>query len=331
VPDYIKGKCLFCGGPATGKAFSKEHVWPVWARDLLAEFGYPVDDLIPLTQWDHGTGAQAKVHHTPASALTVGGVVCRGCNSGWMSQLEGAVQPIFRRLLTERPSCLLTVQEQETLATWALMKAIVYAFSRESPPPQSLVGFAKEFYSTRRVPSNHCVWASAYGGPDFELIAERASVLRPKIEGIGPEAVIWVSLLLLGPVILTTLGTTADWLDLERVLPTRGIYLPSGYLTDIRAIRLVPSMGPDNLRADEPVPPRALPRLHFAFLENALREAASTYHRNGHPLMAQLAAAQADVAAAQFRRDEDSVAAAYRQVEAVQRRAERLRWRRPRS
>ncbi len=55
-------------------------------------------------------------------------VVCRDCNTGWMSLLDGATKPILRPLILGEKRHL-TSEDQKILATWVCLKNMVAEFS----------------------------------------------------------------------------------------------------------------------------------------------------------------------------------------------------------
>src|SRR2546421_338170 len=92
-----KGVCIFCD---VRKKMSKEHVFPRW-----------LDALIPALKQTHDAYAMAwnpqrktferifeKKHGSPSTKITVR-VVCRDCNSEWMSDLENATKPLLTKLI----------------------------------------------------------------------------------------------------------------------------------------------------------------------------------------------------------------------------------------
>ena len=72
---------------------------------------------------------QTAMHHDGSQYIldsqrfnVMADVVCRPCNTGWMSGLERAIQEI---LLTPSGSTILTDVEHLTFADWMTMKSIV--------------------------------------------------------------------------------------------------------------------------------------------------------------------------------------------------------------
>ena len=74
-------KCIFCGNTD----LSKEHIFAQW---LLKELGI-MDNTVKMTHV--GFVGEISNRQHPFSKL-VNGLVCKRCNNGWMSDLEGQCQ-----------------------------------------------------------------------------------------------------------------------------------------------------------------------------------------------------------------------------------------------
>ena len=112
--------CIFCNRP--GKK-TKEHLWPVWMHPYLSRQGelkHKRGQLTSLLGEEVSSKYLERQGHLSSIRLRV---VCKICNSGWMSRLESKTKPILVNILTEN-SVLLTASELETLAQWIAMKAI---------------------------------------------------------------------------------------------------------------------------------------------------------------------------------------------------------------
>lgn len=71
-------------------------------------------------EFEHTRGAREAVLHEAQV-----GVVCRECNSGWMSNFEKTVKPIIIRLVSERGFDV-SAEDQRTLASWAHKTFLMY-------------------------------------------------------------------------------------------------------------------------------------------------------------------------------------------------------------
>lgn len=146
--------CAFCGGGGV----SNEHFWPEWAGPLLPngrELTY-----FEYSQHNFADGTPRK----PSRYMKRQGPVinktvrapCVKCNTGWMSRLEAAVQPILTPLAKGEPK-VLTVEDQLILARWVCLKTM----AAESNLRGEQVTFRHERHRFRRtldIPSGFSVW-----------------------------------------------------------------------------------------------------------------------------------------------------------------------------
>ena len=111
-------KCVFCGNTD----LSKEHIFAQW---LLKELGIFDSDVLMTHTSPFGIKISDRNH--PFSKL-VNGLVCKKCNNGWMSQLEGDCQIHIINLMNveELESELAYLSEHyETVAKWAFKNVIL--------------------------------------------------------------------------------------------------------------------------------------------------------------------------------------------------------------
>lgn len=82
-------------------------------------------------------GESPKLMYCPTlTALTMKGV-CQKCNTGWMSRLENAVEPIMKRMFDKTDADQLSEPELAILARWTAKTAITlsYATPQQKPVP----------------------------------------------------------------------------------------------------------------------------------------------------------------------------------------------------
>jgi hypothetical protein len=106
---------------------TNEHVNPRW---LLQHLQLPADDKLLQGVADVLTGelvAPPRIHSTFAF---VQGRVCESCNSGWMSRLETAAQPLLISLIEERRS-IPSLEEREAalVGKWAAKTAYLHTWA----------------------------------------------------------------------------------------------------------------------------------------------------------------------------------------------------------
>jgi hypothetical protein len=131
--------CPFCavilqGKRATQGAKSDEHIMAQWLLDYLALRKEPVTSQ----RLDVPSQRPLEWRQLVADRF-VNGRICRACNNGWMSQLEGRVKPILIRLLADPHELAhLTQEERGIVATWTAKTAAVlnraFSFGNPSDP-----------------------------------------------------------------------------------------------------------------------------------------------------------------------------------------------------
>jgi hypothetical protein len=114
-------KCIFCGfaGKLTG-----EHIWSRWMRRYIPKnLAY----YRSLSAIDHPDRADFKVFKRPGD-IQDWKVVCvceTRCNNGWMRRsIDEPARPVMIPLLNGESSRL-TSHEQQIVASWAVLKAMV--------------------------------------------------------------------------------------------------------------------------------------------------------------------------------------------------------------
>jgi uncharacterized protein YlxP (DUF503 family) len=115
--------CIFCG---LYKQASVEHVISKWIR-------YALDLTSSVTIRAEPSGATA---HTQHLVVTLCGMVCEECNTGWMHQLEEKVKPFVKPMLINKHGIDLDSTMQRDLARWATMKVLLMEHARRQQKPQ---------------------------------------------------------------------------------------------------------------------------------------------------------------------------------------------------
>lgn len=162
--------CHFCSNSAD----SKEHAWPLW---LSSRFGSESSVL------DVQIGDKAFAIRSKHPEVTVRSV-CRECNNGWMSRLEGAVRPAIEMLLAKQKG-VLKVQEMHLLAAWSLKTSMVFeSVDRLNAHfyTQSERGGLRQFLA---IPENTWIWIA--GVRDFDTVFSNAHRLSTSNEPGSPR------------------------------------------------------------------------------------------------------------------------------------------------
>lgn len=155
--------CAFCGGGNV----SDEHFWPQWAEPLLPngrELSY-----VEYSNHLHADDTERKPsRHMRRQGSVINKTVraaCERCNSGWMSRLEMAVQPILTPLALGEVGAL-SVADQLTLARWVCLKTMV----AEANLRGEQVTFRRDRHQFRRkleIPSGFSVWVLYCGDREW--------------------------------------------------------------------------------------------------------------------------------------------------------------------
>lgn len=104
--------CMFC----IEQASSKEDIWPQWLtkRFSLSDASY--------MEAERG-GKKLDPWQTNTPKLLLSKCVCKNCNNGWMSRLEGEIKPIIDSILDEQLKDF-DVSSQARLSVWAIKTAM---------------------------------------------------------------------------------------------------------------------------------------------------------------------------------------------------------------
>ncbi|WP_157744340.1 hypothetical protein [Micromonospora viridifaciens] len=139
-PDLpaTEGTCPFCQAPNT--PMTEEDIFPRWLLRELQKRGYK-----------DGRSGGVKPITGPKTP------VCADCNNGWMSVVENDAKDLILSLVDHaRP---ITPSEQQTLALWATLKALVIDSATTRLAPR---GFGHDLKIKREPHSGTYVWIAAY-------------------------------------------------------------------------------------------------------------------------------------------------------------------------
>jgi hypothetical protein len=122
-------RCLFCEADSP---LSREHVWPRWIATLLPE-GHRFSSRGTVGRYDGQPRAKfGEVFESVDSCSWTARVVCDSCNSGWMSTLESAAQPILGPLLTGESEAIRGI-DLTVAFRWAVKTAIMIGAGTGNP------------------------------------------------------------------------------------------------------------------------------------------------------------------------------------------------------
>jgi hypothetical protein len=146
-------ECAFCSSTA---ALSLEHVVSDWMNAL-----FPGENV-------HLRSAKGKVNTwiTQDKIDWTARTVCKPCNSGWMSGIEGQVKPILTHMIVGDPNPLeITPQVASGIARWVFKTCVVldYVHHRGAAPwfPKAL---RDQFRIDQSIHSSFRVWICGVDG-----------------------------------------------------------------------------------------------------------------------------------------------------------------------
>lgn len=209
------GSCAFCGGGQ----LTKEHIWPDWLRShvprLFAHTGHTV------SRSGFNTAAGELVHRPTRGHLHRPGdphsqrlrVVCKGCNTQWMSSLQNHAKRVLVPMISGQWPTMCD-EDQTLLSAWCTMFTMVVEFA-DLP---TLVSTAEErsfLRMNRQPPNNWVVWIGRlkghrwsgtfnhFGLPDRWTI----SALSSRLPITEPELVTQTTAFGVGELFVFTLST----------------------------------------------------------------------------------------------------------------------------
>jgi hypothetical protein len=162
------GECPFCQGH--GRRITDEDIYPKW-----------------LLRYLESRGARMIRDDRPAKRL--GGLVtpvCNDCNNTWMSTIENDVKDIIFSMFTS--ARILSVPEQERIALWAAVKAIL--FDMASGEPILPRGFGHYLNIKRRPHPGMRIWIAAYLDMGSVLETHPWRIVTPKSNFSGSDGLL---------------------------------------------------------------------------------------------------------------------------------------------
>ena len=145
-------QCLFCPNPVD----SAEHIGSDW---ILEDLKQSVDIKITI-------GKSGSIWIDSPEVLIK--CVCKTCNNGWMSELENANKFPIHAMINNEP-CGLTKRDQNKLARWAVMKAMVLDSCNPARRPFYVEAERENLKSSSIVPARTLVWIGQFSAKGFHF------------------------------------------------------------------------------------------------------------------------------------------------------------------
>jgi hypothetical protein len=212
-------KCIFCGE----KADSYEHVFGDWINQV-----FRVEEIEARRFFfSAGTMEELRSHTVKRAAAQRAKVVCKRCNTGWMSDLEGEASRLLPPLIAGK-SVTLDPKEQVLAATWAIKTAMVGEFIQRQPPSFSAED-RRLMRAQQHLPIRAATAIAAYDmGEQF---ATRYMRGLGTVEQRGaPFMDLYVHTIQVGHLVLSIRGTTtlpaSDNRSLERIAEPHYLEIP---------------------------------------------------------------------------------------------------------
>ncbi len=191
------GVCVFCGFEGR---LTAEHVFPRWLEDVLppgaagalstVEQG-PSNRMFTTRQWE------CRGYNWTVRA------VCRECNNGWLSELEGQAKKVLTPMI-RGGSTRLTGHARRVLAAWAV-KTIIVSHSKEAGSRVPADHYAR-LREDRVAPPGTTVWIGAVDPRPARLVSLRHYDVSMHAPALGTRHGAYCGTLSVGRVVLQVLG-----------------------------------------------------------------------------------------------------------------------------
>jgi hypothetical protein len=120
--------CVACTVPLTNDNISREHILPEW----LATEVYQRELSVKQYRHNEDTREDELLRSHDLGSFAIKNV-CRTCNNGWMSNLEGSAKPILLGLMDMKTSLFeLAPNERSVSSAWAIKTAFMIAGAQKN-------------------------------------------------------------------------------------------------------------------------------------------------------------------------------------------------------
>jgi hypothetical protein len=149
-------KCAFCSSEAK---LTGEHVWSAWIGKLLASKSSKQFNVSRKYRNadDARTWTQRTIDHKTK-------VVCKSCNEGWMSDLEGAAKATLSGIIRDAAPVSLLSRGVDSLAAFAFKCAVVADHTSPNGTPFFSPHIRHKFRECGEIPAGVRMWIAAFQG-----------------------------------------------------------------------------------------------------------------------------------------------------------------------
>lgn len=148
----MANECAFC--PHTAD-FSGEHIWSDWLNSILPgkkQFAIKNDNRQVVRTW------------TAPKLNWKTNVVCRKCNSGWMSRIENDhAKRSMLGLMLDTPNIKLEKSRTSSIALFAFKTAVIIDHLARNRPNFFERSVRHEFGISQTIPDNVAMWLTRFG------------------------------------------------------------------------------------------------------------------------------------------------------------------------
>jgi hypothetical protein len=143
--------CAFCPNTAN---ITGEHLWSAWIGNILPtkRYRYQREEGNETVEW-----FSAKINQKT-------NVVCKDCNSTWMSDLKGSAKAAFTPIIRDGRPTTFQSEDITLLASWAFKHAVIANHSLLEGEPMYTIAERERFRLSLMVPERVRVWITAFQG-----------------------------------------------------------------------------------------------------------------------------------------------------------------------
>lgn len=124
---------------------------PDWAVKILLQRGFNDYDVHLNVNGD-------QKHFHKKSAEDKSRIVCATCNGGWMSAIESSAKPLLAPMAFDRTPATLQAPEMNTIARWAMLRALVADVAYAPPEEQFFTSDTRDAFRRGQAPTGVQIW-----------------------------------------------------------------------------------------------------------------------------------------------------------------------------
>lgn len=149
---------------------TEEHLWSDWmTKDKLLPREGDNTEFAKVFRVDQAPSDPFERIRQGAPSRKRIKVVCKRCNSGWMSLVEVAAKPHLTLLIKGEPA-LLTAEIRLILTEWIVMKVLTVEHNKHPGHPANPI-FGQDaraaFMESRKIPSGFRIWIGFHNSPKW--------------------------------------------------------------------------------------------------------------------------------------------------------------------